>query len=145
MNLFDTLAVHKRLFWSWLPFSGMLLGGGRIPRQDTEMIILRVAYLCECEYELQHHTRIARRFRLDDVWQQKICSYPDYSGLTHRQEALLQAVDEMVLSRTISDDTWAELAVYLDKKQCVEFAMLVSQYEALATTIATLRIQTDFA
>ncbi|USN97111.1 MAG: carboxymuconolactone decarboxylase family protein [Candidatus Nomurabacteria bacterium] len=145
MHLFAMLALHKRLFWAWLPFSGMLLGGGRIPRQDTELVILRVAHLCKCEYELQHHRRIARKYGLDSEFQDRVFVYPDCDGLTHRHRAMIKAVDEMVLTRTISDNTWAGLAFYFDEKQLIEFSLLITQYEALAATISALQIRLDFA
>ena len=44
MHLFATLGQHKRLFLSMMPYSGALLRG-RLPRADTELVILRVAYL----------------------------------------------------------------------------------------------------
>lgn len=58
MHLFTTLGQHKRLFWLWLPYSGALLRG-RLPAVDTELVILRVGHLRSCEYELQHHRRMA--------------------------------------------------------------------------------------
>ena len=35
--------------------------GGKLPRADTELVILRVAHLTECDYEWDHHERIGRR------------------------------------------------------------------------------------
>jgi len=45
MNLFTTLGRHRGLFWGWLMFAGRLMPGGRLPRRDTELVILRVAHL----------------------------------------------------------------------------------------------------
>lgn len=144
MNLFLTLAPHKRLFWAWLPFSGMLLGGGRLPREDTELVILRVAYLSGCEYELQHHRRIARKYGLDAATQEKLFAYPESEGLSYRQRALLDAVDGLVFARSVSDDTWAQLAYHFSEKELIELCMLITQYEALASTISALKIPLDF-
>ncbi|MGH3637093.1 MAG: carboxymuconolactone decarboxylase family protein, partial [Mycobacterium sp.] len=89
MHLFTTLGQHKRLFWMWLPYSGALLRG-RLPSTDTELVILRVAHLRGCEYELQHHRRMARRRGLDTKTQETIFGWPEASdGLTDRQRALL--------------------------------------------------------
>jgi alkylhydroperoxidase family enzyme len=60
-HVFTMLARHKRLFWSWASFSGILLSRGRLPRSDTELVILRMAHLRGGEYEGQHHRRIALR------------------------------------------------------------------------------------
>ena len=82
--------------------------GGRLPRVDTELVILRVAHLRTCEYELQHHRRMARAAGLDRGIQAAIFSWPDVyrrtpaEELSARQRTLLQATDEFIKDRTIS-------------------------------------------
>ena len=60
LNLFTTLARHRRLFRGWLFFAGRLMPRGTLPRANTELVILRVAHNCESEYEWRHHKRIAQ-------------------------------------------------------------------------------------
>src|SRR5690242_14814356 len=60
-NLFTTLSRHRRLYRRWLRFAGSLMPGGRLPREDTELLILRVAHNCACAYEWGHHVRLGRR------------------------------------------------------------------------------------
>ena len=60
MHLFATLGQHKLLFQVWFLF-GAVLYAGRLPRPDTELVILRVAHLRGCEYELQQHRRFGAR------------------------------------------------------------------------------------
>ncbi|MDQ1680340.1 MAG: hypothetical protein QOI42_1199 [Frankiaceae bacterium] len=43
--LFTTLGRHRRLFRPWLRFAGRLMPGGKLPRRDGELVILRVATL----------------------------------------------------------------------------------------------------
>lgn len=64
MHLFTILGQRQLLFWAWLIYGGRLLRG-KLPRVDTELVILRVAHLRTCEYELQHHRRMARKRGLD--------------------------------------------------------------------------------
>jgi AhpD family alkylhydroperoxidase len=144
IQLFTTLGQHKRLFWGWLIYFGVLLLGGRLPRPDTELVILRVAHLRGCEYEQQQHRRLARRYGLDAELQEKILLWPDTTGLSSRRQALLNATDEFVNKRSISRDTWEALSDYLDRRQLIEFCMLAGQYDALAATITTLEIPLDF-
>src|SRR3954463_13400644 len=59
--LFTTLGRHRRLFRPWLRFAGRLMPGGKLPRADAELVILRVSVLCDCPYEWGHHERIALR------------------------------------------------------------------------------------
>jgi AhpD family alkylhydroperoxidase len=147
MHLFTTLGQRRLLFWAWL-FYGARLLRGRLPTADTELVILRVAHLRACEYELQHHRRIARRAGLDANMQATIFAWPnakDGSGpqLTDRQQALLKATDELVKDRTISGTTWQQLATLLDRRQLIEFCLLTSQYDGLAATMSALDIPLD--
>jgi 4-carboxymuconolactone decarboxylase len=144
MHVFTTLGQHKRLFWAWLIYGGVLLAGGRLPRPDTELVILRVGHLRGCEYELQQHRRLAKRYGLDAELQEKIFLWPDTTALSLRRQALLNGTDEFVKTRRISRDTWEALSRYLDRRQLIEFCMLAGQYDALAATITTLEIPLDF-
>jgi AhpD family alkylhydroperoxidase len=144
MHIFTTLGQHKRLFWAWLPFGLTMLALGKLPRRDTELVILRVGHLRGCEYELQQHRRIAKRRGLDDETQARIFEGPLAEGLTDRQRALLTAVDELIESRTLSDQTWTSLQAHLDKRQLIEFVTLTGQYDALAATLVTLRVPMDY-
>lgn len=142
-HLWNALSRHPLLFWSWLPFSGLLLYRGKLSRRDTEMVVLRVGDLRDCEYELQHHRRLARSCGLDDAFQAKIFQGPSAQGLTDRQRTLLTATDEFVLNRTVSEETWTGLSKYLNTKQLVEFCLLAGQYDALAATMNTLKLPLD--
>lgn len=146
MHLFTTLGQHKRLLWCWMPYSAALLRG-RLPRADTELVILRVGHVRGCEYELQHHRGIGRRAGLDAATQAAIFAWPRSADgaapLNARQAALLRATDEFLGDRTLTDATWQRLACHLDRRQLIEFCLLASQYDGLAATITTLGIPLD--
>src|SRR5687768_16186659 len=59
-NIFTTLARHRSIFRKWLRFAGALMPGGKLPRADTEILILRVAHNTSCEYEWRHHEHLAQ-------------------------------------------------------------------------------------
>jgi alkylhydroperoxidase family enzyme len=147
MHLFTTLGQRQSLFWAWSIYGGRLLRG-RLPRVDTELVILRVAHLRSSEYELQHHRRMARHEGLDTKMQATIFAWPDVSAearqkLSARQKALLQATDEFVKNRTIAADTWRQLASHLSRGQLIEFCLLASHYDGLAATISALDLPLD--
>lgn len=144
VHLFETLGQNKLLLLTWLPFSGNLLYRGKLSRRDTEIIILRVAFLRSSRYEMQQHEQIALSVGLDD--DDIMCTYmgPEAWAETSRERALFTAVDEFVLRGNVSDDAWNHLRFYLDEPQLVEFCTLVGQYEALAKTLRTLRVPLDY-
>jgi AhpD family alkylhydroperoxidase len=143
MHLFTTLGQHRRLHWFWMPYSASLLRG-RLPRADTELVVLRVAHLRGSEYELQHHRRMGRRRGLDEQTQNAIFAWPVVSDkLTARQQTLLTATDEFVNNRSISPETWRRLSAHLDRRQLIEFCVLAGQYDGLAATLSALAIPLD--
>jgi AhpD family alkylhydroperoxidase len=142
-NLFLTLGRHRRLFWGWLHFGGSLMPGGRLPRRETELVILRVAHLRECTYELAHHEHLAGRAGLDRSAVERAAEGPDAEGWSDRERALLAAVDELHAGQDLSDEAWDALGRHLDDRQRIELVMCVGHYEMLATAIAALRIQPD--
>ncbi|MBB3605147.1 alkylhydroperoxidase family enzyme [Mycolicibacterium sp. BK556] len=144
MHLFEILGQHKLLFLSFLPYSHVLLNWGKLSKRDKELVILRVGHLRNSAYELQQHRRLARSRGLDSALQDKIFAGPTAQGLTDRQRALITAVDEFVLNRDLSDETFADLSTHLSREQVIEFCALAGHYDAIAAILATLRVPMDF-
>ena len=141
--VFLTLGRHRRLFRGWLRFAGHLMPGGRIDRRTTELVILRVAHLADCDYELEHHRLLARRAKVTEAEVARVLGDPTAEGWTPRERAVLAAVDELHETEDLSDPTWHELRGHLDEAQAIELVLLVGHYRMLATAIRTLRIATD--
>lgn len=143
-HLFSTLGRQRRLFRAWLRFAGQMMPGGTINRHETELVILRVAHLRQCAYELDHHRRIGARVGIGPEVLERVLAGPDAGGLSDRHRALLAAADSLVQTKNIDDVLWATLGAHFTEPQLVELCLLVGHYDMLATTIATLRIQRDF-
>lgn len=145
-KLFSTLGRCGGLFRGWLHYSGvlMLLPGTKLSRFEIELVVLRVAHLRECRYEMAHHVRLGRRAGVTPQILDRILTGPEHPDWSPRYRAMLAATDRLVTSGDIDDATWSTLAEHLDDRRLVEFCLLVTQYDGLATTISTLGIQPDF-
>jgi alkylhydroperoxidase family enzyme len=119
-----------------------MMPGGRLPRRETEMVILHIATLRDCEYERRHHVRIGRRVGLRDE-QIEHAGDDAWPGWRARERALLTATTQLVRTRDVDDPAWAELRAHLNEAESIELLMLCGQYDALATTLMTLRVQPD--
>ena len=142
-NIFLTLGRHPRLFAPWLAFASQLMPRGGLPRADTEIVILRVAWNTQCRYEWDHHVRLGKQAGLDDADIERVGDGPDADGWTGRQAALLRATDELHAEGMLSDETWEALSSHLDDKLLVEFCFLVGHYEMLAMTLLSLGVQPE--
>lgn len=142
-RIFTTLGRNRRLFWGWLLFAGALMPGGRLPRQDTELMILRVAAVRESPYEFGHHAKLALRVGLSQAEVDRTRLGPTAAGWSARQQLLLRVTDTLLEQRDLDDALWAELRGLLDERTCIEVLMLVGHYDMLATTLNTLRVQPE--
>jgi AhpD family alkylhydroperoxidase len=138
--LFSTLARHRRLFRRWLAFAGALMPRGTLARTETELVILRVAHNCDCEYELRQHEAIAEAAGLSPAEVARTAQGPAAGGWEARQTMLLRAADELHGQRTLGHETWSELRPLFSDTELIELCMLVGHYEMLAMTLNGLAV-----
>ena len=142
-RIFTTIGRHHGVFWGWLHFAGRLMPRGRLPRIDTELVILRVAAVRGSDYEFNHHQLLGRRAGLsaDDIERVRVGS--GALGWTDRQSLLLRVAESLLENRDLDDALWAELSAAEDEPKMIELVMLVGHYDMLATTLNTLRVQPE--
>jgi alkylhydroperoxidase family enzyme len=141
--IFTTLGRNRGLFWGWLHFAGRLMPGGRLPRRETELVILRVAHLCHSAYESSHHERLGRRAGLTPDEVARVRRGAEDAAWSPRERLLLATADELVRDRDLSDAGWTALRAELDEREALELLLLVGHYTMLATTLNALRLQPD--
>ena len=142
-NIFLTLARHRGLFRRWLGFASGLMPGGKLPRDESELLILRVAHSTGCDYEWHHHERIGLTAGLSREEIERVREGPDAEGWSPRRRAMLRAADELLADNFISDEVWAELSAELSDTRLIELCLLVGHYEMLAGTLNSLKVQPD--
>jgi len=144
-HIFTTLGRHRGLFRRWLWFAGALMPGGKLPREETELVILRVAHNTGSEYEWAQHERIGQRVGLSAEQVAHVREGSAATGWSPRQAMLLDAADEMHADGEIGDALWSRLAAELSEVELIELCMLIGHYEMLAMTLNTLRVEPDFS
>lgn len=141
LGVFATIGRAPRLFRMWLLYSAMMMPFGYLSRKDTELLIVRVAYLRGNDYELDQHRDIAKRVGLSAEDIDAACQ-PSHT-FTGRRGILLDAAQEIVETRNLSPQTWDKLKAELNERQQVAFVMLIAQYDGLATVLDTLDVPLD--
>ena len=142
-NVFTTLGRHRRLFRKWLRFAGALMPGGVLPRDETELLILRVAHNCGSDYEWTQHARIALRSGLTQVEVDRVREGAEWGGWSPRQALLLRAADELHADRTLSRCAVDQLRPELSDVELIELCMVVGHYEMLGMTLNALAVEPD--
>lgn len=142
-NIFKTLAHHPDLLKRWLVFGNHVLFKSTIPARERELIILRIGWLCEAEYEWAQHVRIGKQAKLTDDEVHRIKVGPTATGWSERDKLLLEATDELHKDSFITDATWQGLSKHYNTKELMDIVFAVGQYNLVSMALNTLGVQLD--
>ena len=143
MNIFTTLLNHQALFKRWLVFANHILFKSSIPPKEKEIAILRIGFLCKCEYEWAQHVVIARRVGLDDVIIEEIKKGEESTKLNELQQLIIRSVDELHQHASITDKTWSSLVKHYSEKQLIDLVFTVGQYNLVSMELNSFKVQID--
>ena len=141
-NFFATMVRHRELFRVWNEF-GRTLFNGRLPARDRELLVLRIAWLTQCEFEWAQHQPVGERLGMTAAEIERITLGSAAAGWSELDAALLRAVDELHARAEITDATWAVLRAHYDDLQLIEIPVVVGQYQLVAYFNNTLRVEPD--
>ncbi len=142
-NIFKTLSHHPDLFRRWLVFGNHVLFKSTLPPRERELIILRIGWLCEAEYEWAQHVLIGKETGLTAEEIDRIKAGPNARGWSEADKLLLQATDELRKDAFITDTTWNGLCQHFDTKQLMDVVFAVGQYNLVSMALNTLGVQLD--
>ena len=142
-NIFKTLSHHPDLFRRWLVFGNHVLFKSTLPPRERELIILRIGWLCEAEYEWAQHVLIGKEAGLTAEEIDRIKAGPNARGWSEADKLLLQATDELRKDAFITDATWNGLCQHFDTRQLMDVVFAVGQYNLVSMALNTLGVQLD--
>ena len=140
LALLAILVAHQSLLRSWLPLMRTIRNAGRLPDPDRELLVLRTAWNCRCDYVWGHHARLAATAGLTTDEITRVARGPEGPGWQELERALLRAADELHTTATIDQETWDALAARYDVAGLIEVPVVVGQYQALAFTANALGV-----
>jgi 4-carboxymuconolactone decarboxylase len=142
-NIFSTLAHHPDLLKRWMVFANHVLVKSTLPPREREILILRIGWLCNAEYEWAQHVLIGKAVGLTDDDVDRIAAGPDAPGWSPDDAALIRAVDELHGDAFIADATWQALAARWSVQQLMDVVFTVGQYALVSMALNTLGVQLD--
>ena len=144
-NMSMVLANHPPLANAYHTFGKHLLLASTIEVRPRELIVLRTAWLQKCLYEWHYHVGYALKAGLTmeeiaairDGWQSAVWDGKD------EDRAVLRAVDELIETSRMSDETYAALAVHFGKEQMMDLVFTIGNYVMLGWAVATFGIPVE--
>ena len=143
INVVTTIANHPNLARDFEVFALHVLRRSTLPDRDREVLILRIGWLCQSEYEWSQHVVAGKSVGLTDDDIQQITNTPSAASLSEHDRLLLQATDELHRDSHISDATWAALSETYSTEQMMDLVFTVGQYTLVSMALNSFGVQLD--
>ncbi len=143
LNIHKTLIRHEKLYKRWGVFGSHIMVKSSLPAREREILILRIGWLCQSEYEWGQHVRIGKKHGLTDEEIKRIIDGPESDKWDPFDKVLLKAVDELYYDSFISDFTWEALNKNYDIHQLLDLIFTVGQYNLVSMALNSLGVQLE--
>jgi alkylhydroperoxidase family enzyme len=142
LNIFRVMMNYPELTRRWLVFATHVLRKQTLPVRERELLILRIGWLNQAEYEWAQHVEIAKRGGVTEVEVERIKQGPG-GGWTADDAALLQAADDLFEHSVVSDATWAALAAKYSTEQMMDLVFTIGQYNLVSWALNSFGVPLD--
>jgi alkylhydroperoxidase family enzyme len=115
----------------------------KLTPKHREMLILRIGWNCQAEYEWAQHVGSVGRAREHGLDPVRIAEGPSAQGWSPFEQALLRSVDELYRDTMVSDKTWAELSKEYDPGLMMSAVFTPSSYRATSMSLNTFGVQLE--
>jgi 4-carboxymuconolactone decarboxylase len=141
-NIFKVLMHNPKLAKRWTVFAGHVLQKQSVPFRERELLILRIGWLNQAEYEWAQHVEIAKRGGLTEAEIERIKQGPK-AGWSEHEAALLQAADDLFEHSVLSDATWAALSKKYSTEQMIDVVFTIGQYNMVSWALNSFGVPLD--
>jgi alkylhydroperoxidase family enzyme len=143
LNIFGVLARHPKLLKRFNLLGGFLLNKGLLPARERELVILRIGWNAEAEYEFGQHTIIGRQVGVTDEEISALTRARDSHPWSTGDAALIAMSDELSDDDCVSDATWELLAARWSEAELIELLIVAGFYRLVSGFLNSAGVQLD--
>jgi alkylhydroperoxidase family enzyme len=142
-NIYRMFARHPEMFTPRYEFGRYLQRESTVPSRERELLINRIAWLSNCEYEWSAHTRIGRENGLTDQEIDWLRQGPAAPGWSAEDRTLMLAVEQLYDQQFLEDEVWSALAARFEMHQMMDLVVTVGGYHMLATALNSFGVELE--
>ena len=136
-----TIARHPQVSEHWRGNTNYVNRLSPLSPHDRELLILRIGWNCQAEYEWAKHVGSVGRARDHGLEPRRIAEGPAAPGWQAYEVALLEAADDMYRDAMVSDRTWNTLRSTFDTHEMMSVVMTVATYRFVSMTLNAFGVQ----
>ena len=141
LRVVRTIARHPEVFRTWGGNTSFVNRLSPLTPHDRELLILRIGWNCQAEYEWAKHVGTVGRARDHGLEPRWIAEGPESPRWEPWQVQLLTAADELYRDAVISDKTWEDLSSLYNTHQMMSIVMTVGTYRFVSMALNTFGVQ----
>ena len=143
INVHKLMAHHPALLKARWDLRNYTIAGGDLGQRHTEILILRVALQMKNWYEWASHVHrgLAAGLTMEEIERVKVG--PDDPGWQPDERLLIQAVDELVHDRAVTDATLEALREHFTDRQILDAIVTQGAYVTLGCLLNTWETPLD--
>jgi alkylhydroperoxidase family enzyme len=144
-NVFKTAAHHPEASGKFdaFAFGHVNSDANTLSPRHRELLILRIGWLCQAEYEWAAHSAVARSIGFTEEELVRITRGPDAPGWNPLEASLLRATDELHRDAFITETTWQALSTQYDTQQLMDVVFTVGTYNLVSMLLNSWGVQLD--
>ena len=132
-----TFGLYPTLSRAWSPRQTFILQRSPLTPRHREMLILRMGWHCQSEYEWAQHVGRVGRAREWGLEPRLIAQGADAAGWDATEKTILRASDELYRDSVVSNDTWKRLVDLFGLPWTMSAVFTTSNYGAISRSLLT--------
>lgn len=143
LNIYRMLPHAETSVYGFMKFGNALLFKAALDPILRELVILRVGYLSEAQYEIHQHLHVARHVGVSDEKIEAVATAPDAAVFTELERAVLRFTDEVVHDVKASDEAYEAVAAHLPPRELSELVMTIGFYMLVCRFLENFEVELE--
>ncbi len=145
LNVYRALANAQNVFTGWMEAGREALASTALSPRLRELVILRVAHLMNCPYELAQHTDLAHRTGITQADIDAVLSELGWlnGSLDTVEQDVVQLVTDLLTTRRVVGTLFDRVHNALGTMETVEMLMVINRWSGLALMLNALDVDID--
>jgi len=140
-NIMMVMANNPDLGKAYNVFGKHILVTNTVPLRERELVVMRVAWLVQSEYEWHNHVGYCLNLGMS---LEEIAAIKDGADsafpFSDFDRAVMRGCDELVRNNDLSDATWDALSQGFDRKQMMDYVAMIGSYVQTSWMITAFRM-----
>ncbi|MDP6673937.1 MAG: carboxymuconolactone decarboxylase family protein [Gammaproteobacteria bacterium] len=143
LNISRMLAGSPSMFQPMTRLFSAYLSDGLLSETVREIIILRTGHLCNSEYEVINHNRVARLIGMSEERIHALKPGGDQTLFSPEEQAVLTFVDDVVTAGGATQASFDAVAAFMSPAEMLEMTVVIGVYTMVSQICATFGIEPE--